>query len=412
MCTTCARSIVPTKCHLAANGRARALCYFAVVAVMALGVVASAAYHTMHRGAGTSMAPLAVPGTLLRRNASATPRNRTQQQDTVVWSQDHPSSTLEYDGVVWNTPQQSRIYRVRSAQVAPDGLVSSAGGVHTFGKWYWQASAKQARAPQPARLENRSVVSLLQIWNDRFQHIAIDTLPKVAFCCQFLRDHPATSVLVMNELQRDLTAEYCPIALDRFSIVKAPLRAAEVFVPHFAGPGVSMGMVPPHSMRSLGAQRATGSRVVYAARRPGAARSVSNEVQVLAALRAMFPDLVVVQPTNVWREDRAVFATAWLIVGPHGGAMANMVFAPANSTVIEFLPIRRLAKRGENSRPCYFGLAHGLGFQYFSVEPQGFGFDKTMAVSLRELTNAVRAAVLARAGGTNNTETLAQRLGH
>ena len=65
--------------------------------------------------------------------------------------------------------------------------------------------------------------------------------------------------------------------------------------------------------------------------------------------------------------------------------MANMIFAPVNTTVIEFLPLTHLKTRGENERPCYFGLARGMGFNYHAVEPSDFGFDKPMTVPIEEL---------------------------
>jgi len=319
-----------------------------------------------------------------------------QSDETDVFSLEHAAQTLEHDGVVWKTPKFSTISRIRNAHITTDGLVSNATDIYTFGKWYWrQASAKHVRMSRPTHVENRAFLSLVQIYNEFFQHIVFDTLPKVAFACRFMQYRPDITVLVMSNLHRDLVAECCHMDNSRFMILKSALHATDIFVPHFVGQDLQMGMIPANSMKTLGSQNATGSRVVYVARKAGTIRSISNEASVLAALREIFPGLVVMFPTNNWRRDRGVFAEASIIIGPHGGGMANMIFAPVNTTIIEFLPLRTLKRQGANSRPCYFGLARGLGFRYFSVEPEGFSFDKTMNLSIRMLTDTVHAAQLA-----------------
>jgi capsular polysaccharide biosynthesis protein len=65
---------------------------------------------------------------------------------------------------------------------------------------------------------------------------------------------------------------------------------------------------------------------------------------------------------------------AGIIIAPHGGALSNLVFAPINTSIVEFLPLtslekvnagldafRELRKLRQNSRPAFFGLATALG---------------------------------------------------
>ena len=126
--------------------------------------------------------------------------------------------------------------------------------------------------------------------------------------------------------------------------------------------------------------------VIYIPRPKGKSRSVINQGDVLNVLREYFGNkLKVYYPKNDWRKDRTVFESASIIVGPHGGAMANMIFAPVDTTIIEFLPLSRLKKQGKNERPCYFGLARGMGFAYHAVEPTQFNFNKPMSVPIKQL---------------------------
>jgi len=376
----------------------RPVCYLINVVALALAVVAAAVYNASFfrkENFTKNIHPSQQITQSLNVHIADTTPELIHSDENDVFSQEHAVQTLQYDGVVWKTPKFSTISRIRNAQITTDGLVSNATDIYTFGKWYWlQARAKHMRVSRLTHVENHAFLSLVQIYNEFFQHIVFDTLPKVAFACRFMQSRPDITVLVMNNLHRDLVAEYCRIDKSRFMILKSPLHATDIFVPHFVGPDLQMGMIPANSIKTLGSQNATGSRVIYVARKVGAIRSISNEASVLAALREIFPGLVVMFPTNNWRQDRGVFAEASIIIGPHGGGMANMIFAPVNTTIVEFLPLRTLKRQGANSRPCYFGLAHGLGFRYFSVEPEGFGFDKTMHISIRMLVDTVHAAKL------------------
>ena len=65
--------------------------------------------------------------------------------------------------------------------------------------------------------------------------------------------------------------------------------------------------------------------------------------------------------------------------------MANMIFAPVRTIIIEFLPLTRLKTQGKNKCPCYFGLARGMGFDYHAIEPKNFDFEKPTTVPVNEL---------------------------
>ena len=213
-----------------------------------------------------------------------------------------------------------------------------------------------------------------------------DTLPKLTVVCPFLVESPRIRVLVMNTLQQDLVREACPLSKERFLVLKEAVRAHVVYVPYFVGDGLKMGIVPPNSVRSLGSQTTPGSEVVYLARKAGTKRSVANEADVLATLRTQWPELRVVFPTSDWRQNRESVKNAAVIISPHGGAMANMIFAPVNTTIIEFTPLVQYKHEGKNERPCYFGLAHGLGFEYHAVAPSTFDFDHgSMVVPTKRL---------------------------
>ena len=311
----------------------------------------------------------------------------------------HSVTDFIYDGVTWETPKKSVIAPVIDAVVLPPiGLVVNGTGAHTFGKWYWEDAARTASTydtmksssslmAKKRRSPNDSfpgLISLVQIYSNHFQHIIFDTIPKLAFVCPFLLLHPDLSVLVMNKLQMELVGAACPHLADSknkfiFLSEQQPVYANVVYIPYHAGK-YQMGIVPPGSVRPLGVRKSgrgegEGSKVFYFARKQGTTRSVKNEKDVINAIQSIHPDMVVLYPSNDWKKDREYLSDAELIVGPHGGAMSNMVFALPNATVVEFIPLKKLRLLGENERPCYAGLAHGLGFTYYTVEPTSFNFD-------------------------------------
>ena len=261
--------------------------------------------------------------------------------------------------------------------VSRNGLVSNATGFYGFGRWYWKGPRPAAA---PATVDS-PVLSLVQIFDNHFQHIVFDTLPKMTAACPFLAARPDVRVLVMNDVMRDLVVEACPaLGPERCFSSASPVRAPVVYLP-VTDTVHAMGLVPPNSVPSLRAPspRARGpppTDAVFVARHRGTTRSVANEAAVLAALRERWPALRVLYPTGDWRANRAALANASVLVGPHGGAFANMVFLPENATVLEFSPVVRLWKRGENPRPCYLGLAVGLGLTYYALAPnEPFSFD-------------------------------------
>lgn len=300
----------------------------------------------------------------------------------------HDSSQIVYQGVVWKTPAASVIAAVASGIMrSPHGQVGNASGVYDFGKWYWNpASNSNKRSNVPRRWGAPSkelkpkefaypLLSFVCVYDNLFQHIVFDVLPKVAFTCAFLQNNREVRVVVMNDLAGALVREACDVAPERFvEFAHRAFLAPVVYVPYFES-GLKLGMVPPNSLRSLGPQSKTGTEVVYLPRDAGMKRSVENEAEVLATLRQRWPALKVLKLTNDWRKDRVQMERARIIVAPHGGALSNMIFAPVNTTIVEFLPLVRMKLAGENERPCYFGLAHGLGFTYHAVEPSRFDFN-------------------------------------
>jgi hypothetical protein len=153
----------------------------------------------------------------------------------------------------------------------------------------------------------------------------------------------------------------------------------------FAGPGAAGGRLgqafhaPRLGLARLQARwapvRATAPRVHGAARarvvvlsRNEAGwktRTASNEPQLLQALRTAFPsaEVTALRPAEVAMADaRRALAEATVVVGVHGGAMANAVFCAPGAALVEVALAEPMYRH-------YMHLAAALGLRYWIAGP-------------------------------------------
>lgn len=98
------------------------------------------------------------------------------------------------------------------------------------------------------------------------------------------------------------------------------------------------------------------SRRIYVARRQGAERAVLNEVELLPALRERSFEVVRCE-TLSFADQVKLFREAEIIVGPHGGGFANLVWCEPGSKVFEIF--------GTSSvRRCYWSICQTLGLKH------------------------------------------------
>lgn len=107
---------------------------------------------------------------------------------------------------------------------------------------------------------------------------------------------------------------------------------------------------------SNGTQRANGGRSWVngtqrhggrAATRCHAGRSVKQHAAILAVLEArsesMGVNVIDFAGTEPYQEQARAFYRAALVVGPHGAALANMIFCQQHASIIEFVSAHRNA---------------------------------------------------------------------
>ncbi len=99
------------------------------------------------------------------------------------------------------------------------------------------------------------------------------------------------------------------------------------------------------------------ARRIYVARRQGLERSVVNGAELLPALQER--GFEVVRCENLSFADQVkLFREAEIIVGPHGGGFANLVWCEAGTKVFEIF--------GTSSvRRCYWSICNALGLRHY-----------------------------------------------
>jgi capsular polysaccharide biosynthesis protein len=125
------------------------------------------------------------------------------------------------------------------------------------------------------------------------------------------------------------------------------------------------------------------SRRLLVSRRDAATRRVTNEDALLSALAPLGFELIV-PGALTFDEQVEAFALAEIVVGPHGAGLANTLFMPRGSAVLE---LHHVAFR----RPWYRRLAETLGLHYRSLACDADDYShRNMVVAVDEATTLVR----------------------
>jgi hypothetical protein len=286
----------------------------------------------------------------------------------------------------YNLPQKLCSPVVENATMTDNGFVYNKSIQLDAGKWYWKKKqALEVSSPERMLTYSETFFSFVQIWQDVFQHIVFDTLPKFAAICKLLLNMESYKIIVVGLLQQELMQAVCPITNERFVLKKKLMLGNNLIRPIFWSGDFKMGVTPQDVLNPLGGH-VPGSKIIYLPRPKSMKRRVENEKDVLELLKHRYGKFLQVYiPKDNWKDDREVFKHAKVIVGPHGGAMSNMVFAPSGTKIIEFIPLDELAQNDGNDRPCYMGLANALGFNYTYVNTLKFSFEGPMQVDLDDL---------------------------
>lgn len=169
---------------------------------------------------------------------------------------------------------------------------------------------------------------------DSYWHWMIDYLPRVQYA-------PTDALLIMNDdltqYQRDTLAIYAPGRELYRKPASAHLVCSDLYVPPFQGRTGEVARSTVEFLRGhgLGMPWARAPELIYLSRWGIAARAdMFDEIEVHSALASR--GFTLIKPHLFTFVQQVVYMSrARVIVVPHGGAMANLPFAPSGARVIE-----------------------------------------------------------------------------
>lgn len=256
-----------------------------------------------------------------------------------------------------------------------------------------------------------AAVSIGAWGGEAFQLFIVAGLPKLGMVIDLLESPGFENVKIVSHDEGARTARWFWEALGlRHRVAQKPrnaqagfaIHADRVYFPQYAPTLDSYGLYARNTLlpirRRLGVEEpGEQDLVLYLDRPPDVIRSVANRDALLEAIRKRLRGTS--HRLEIFRArgpgaDRALFERAKVIVGPHGGAFANAIFARPGAHVVEFLPIYRLYREGAQPRPVFWGLAQGCGLEYWTTEPRNFDFfQRGMVVDVGDVLEIIGRAI-------------------
>lgn len=208
-------------------------------------------------------------------------------------------------------------------------------------------------------------VWVLDDWSHGYFHWLADVLPRLFS----VRDRLKDLVLVLPQKFKDM--EFAQASLKVFALGGIEyIRANEVLscttllVPAQTAPSGNYNEELIRQVRELmvgffaGEPRDSSGDRVYISRSQAPKRRIVNEEEVLDTLRP-FGFRVIRAEEHSFEEQVRIASGASYLVSNHGAGLANMLFMPPRTSVLEL----RCANDSVNN--CYFTLAEALNLKYF-----------------------------------------------
>ncbi|CAM9841386.1 unnamed protein product [Ectocarpus sp. 4 AP-2014] len=270
---------------------------------------------------------------------------------------------INQKGAVWN--ENDYIFPVNCDALRPEYFLDA------------QAIVTDGSPNDPLRYGKVFVIS--QDWGPNYYHFTVEHLPRITLALDILLENPEIKIAVHryqhDHLHGDLTAvrevhmemlEILGISRDRVIFAHKQIHAELAIVPTTTNCGdPDPNMVNMLRNRFLQGLFPTTNGVPPTTPRPvivlvvrNNLRGLTNNDEVKEALQINFPSFSVVEffGNGSVRDQFKTFATAAMIIAPHGAGLANMIVAPLHTPVLE---IGALA-----CPPCFLRLALKLHHIY------------------------------------------------
>ncbi|CAI5993911.1 unnamed protein product [Closterium sp. NIES-64] len=315
----------------------------------------------------------------------------------------------------WFEWQIFQVYKLRNVYINDEGLMfNKTTHFHREG-CNWDSEFQYKKGTKIKRIKR--VVNLVYRQASSFYHGLIEWTPQLLLLASTLHTAP-TLPLLAHAGQWDFYQHVAQPLLGNDLSKTAILNisdgeiyfAEEVYVPLYqacgkASPSIWTDirhrfLLPPKGLpmfrnnqwdvRHVSALDSKNASVVppdwlvVVARRPGVKRALEKFDELLESIKRIFGHtrVQVFDGSLPILHARNLFRRARLFVAGHGAAMANMVFMPANATVLEIRP-----DKYENA--CYHHLAYACELRYYLTFGKG-DFESQVQADLAEVSGILQ----------------------
>ena len=248
---------------------------------------------------------------------------------------------------------------------------------YTLEKWY---NKPVNTSIDKTTLNEHICISLIQVWNDTFQHIPFDTFSKITAIEMIWKTNPDAMLIVNNKLQAKMCSAFWNISADKFIVVPPNVSyiTKHLYYPNFissSGTHTKMGSSGYGILHRFVAPPEACDTVVYLSRQGLPKRIMSNEDDVY--LTTLLNEIVskhslsMITINNPKTPDEVIpiMRRAKLVVSIHGGAVSNIIHSNKSTHVLEII-----SDVGLKERPCFYYLTNSLGLKYHQHIPTHFDF--------------------------------------
>jgi hypothetical protein len=220
--------------------------------------------------------------------------------------------------------------------------------------------------PKSHLLNGRIAIGVTPEAGGNYYHWLLDLLPRVLLLKHATQNFSNYDALLLNgsrvNYEREtLAALGVPAEKIRYVDSRDRFQIASAVVP-----SMNFNIVAPwkvHGLRQLvSSVRSTQRRRLYLSRSHAAVRRIANEKEISEILRQQ--NFEILEAENLsWPKQADLFASAIMIVAPHGAALANIVFCQPETRVVEIT-----TRAGYSD--WYWQLAAVAGLSYEVLEAQ------------------------------------------
>lgn len=199
-----------------------------------------------------------------------------------------------------------------------------------------------------------------------YYHWMLDVLPKLGY----LKKAGVALSSVQHFLVREITADFQIETLSRLGIPRERIVETVgdqyldcdrlLHVPLIHGANMKMAPFVPQWLRQeFSSPETCDERIkLYISRPEGVRRGISNEADLIPLLQREGFLCRSMEGLSVL-EQAQLLARTDVLISPHGGALTNMVFCNAGTTIVELL--------SRHVYPFYYGLANVCGHRYHAI---------------------------------------------